>query len=149
MKPIYLAVAYRWGWLNYHSYFVAIGHDERKVVLEAESECRGRGGKYGVEILKFTDGEGSHKQIKYFPSTYGEKYPGENHRIGKFKDVGQEIVCHYELKKKIQSKEEIVKIIKRAEGREEFYNDLANKLHKIKEVSHAKENQKGRSDDRA
>lgn len=128
MKPIYLAIAYRWGWLNNHSYFVAIGHDGRKITLEAESECRGRGGKYGVRVLKFTKPEGVYEEVAYFPSTYGEESAYENHRIGMFENVGLEIITHFEHKKKILSKTAILKSIRSAMKRQKFYEEIEKKI---------------------
>lgn len=89
-QPIFLAIAYRWGWANNDWYIVGAGLDEGDAVAMAEAECEGRGGKYGVAVLKLTDTEDS--QIAYFPSSYGEKEPHANWRIDTAGSLGIEVL---------------------------------------------------------
>lgn len=84
---IYTIIAYRWGWLNNHQYSVAATQDEDKASSLAREECDSRGGKYGVAVYEWTDDE-TCRMVEYFPSSYGEDKPFENHRLTMFSSVG-------------------------------------------------------------
>lgn len=84
---IFIATAFRWGWTNAHTYTVHVGLDEAAADDAAEEECESRGGKYGVEVLKFTTPDDC-ERVSYYPSTYGEKEPHANYRIDAFERFG-------------------------------------------------------------
>lgn len=96
----YVAMAYRWGWLNCHHYLVAVGTDLSCVTQRAQAECDNRGGKYGVEVLG-VPAEGSASPLTpenvktfraaYFPSLHGESAPFDNPRIRIFQRLGQQV----------------------------------------------------------
>lgn len=90
----YLAIAYRYGWINGHWYIVACDTDKFKVLYLAEQEPRERGGKYGVQVLEcHVDGEGESVEtaIAYFPSAYGEEKPMLNGRIWSDSRIGSRV----------------------------------------------------------
>lgn len=94
---IYIATAYRWGWINNGSYNVVITTKRHIAVSMAEGEAAGRGGKYGVEVRECEDGGSTEgvvvgEVIAYFPSAYGEKAASMNYRITLFEMVGNRIV---------------------------------------------------------
>ena len=132
MKAIYLAIAYRWGWTNAHSYFVFIGREKRRVILEAESECHGRGGKYGVEVIKFIAQNGHHEHVAYFPSAYQEDKPHHNNRIDLFEHVGMDIITHFDHKKRVLSKTAILKSIRKAKRHEKLMAELNKRIEEGK-----------------
>lgn len=87
----YAAVAYRWGYLNGHQYFVYVGTDKAKAVAMARSENADRGGKYGCVVWSFKDneeGEQTEEQVAYFNSSWGEDKPFHNYRIDMFERLG-------------------------------------------------------------
>lgn len=83
---VYIATAYRWGWTNTGAYIVWADTSEAATVNAAQSECYGRGGKYGVEVRKHTEDDS--ESVAYFPSTYGESAPRFNRRIATAEHVG-------------------------------------------------------------
>lgn len=84
---IYTVIAYRWGWLNNHQYSVAATQDEDRASSLASEECDSRGGKYGVAVYEWSDDE-TCRMVEYYPSSYGEERPFENHRLTMFSSVG-------------------------------------------------------------
>jgi hypothetical protein len=79
----YIVMAYRWGQRNAHSYIVASGTDLDAMISAAEEECGDRGGKYGVSVI-LTDSNRmnlNHKEVKYFPSLFGEEALYYNHDL--------------------------------------------------------------------
>lgn len=78
--PIYIAIAYRYGWLNGHWYILAASTVRETAEAYAQSECFGRGGKYGIEVVEMIEGQDD-KRVAYFPSAWGEKEPTGNQRI--------------------------------------------------------------------
>lgn len=91
MSVSFLAVAYRWGWTNNHSYFIYCGTDRVKALALARAENADRGGKYACVVWKFDeDGIDSHS-IGYWPSSMepdGQTAPRHNHRIDYFETLG-------------------------------------------------------------
>ena len=76
-----IATAYRWGWLNSHSYLVYVGDDETRAMELAHDEVVKQTGQYGVEVARCTE-EIEEKEIRaYFSSVYGESEPEVNWRL--------------------------------------------------------------------
>lgn len=91
---IYIATAYRFGWLNGHQYKVYVGTDKAKAIALADEECNSRGGKYGVEVVAWSedaDGNMQSQSVTYSPSIYGEKRPAHNHRKDYFETLGHKM----------------------------------------------------------
>lgn len=86
--PIFTVVAHRWGWLNAHHYLVGSTTDGDAADEMAESECDGRGGKYGLVVYEWTAPD-EFRRVSYRPSAYGEEGPHTNHRIEMFQSIGQ------------------------------------------------------------
>lgn len=78
--PIYLVIAYRFGWLNGHWYTVAASTVRETAEAYAQAECFSRGGKYGIEVVEMIEGQDD-KRVAYFASAWGEKEPTGNQRI--------------------------------------------------------------------
>lgn len=91
--PTYLAIAYRWGWTNSHSYFVSCSSDLQKVLAAAEQAAEDRCGKYGVAVLEMPEDPASTpaKRLAYFPSSYGEAAPHANARHEAYGLLGQRV----------------------------------------------------------
>ena len=89
---LFVAIAYRWGYSDNHSYLVVASQDYAKVNDAAIEENLLRGGKYGVTIYEIEDGKPIHEQIgdtllnyepkivNHFSSCYGEKEPRQGWR---------------------------------------------------------------------
>ena len=88
----YLVTAYRWGATNGHSYIVYCGPDATVADNLAAMEPDDRGGKYGCQVVRYTEDGGAACQkaerIAYYPSAYGEESPSRNWRIDYFEALG-------------------------------------------------------------
>lgn len=94
---MYVSIAYRWGYLNGHQYFVYVGSDKAKATALAHAENSDRGGKYGCAVIEFKDedaGEQRSSNVAYFASSYGETKPFHNYRIDMFQNLGHKF-HHY------------------------------------------------------
>jgi hypothetical protein len=87
---LYTVVAYRWGWVNNHTYTVAVTQNADLARTKAEEECADRGGKYGVAVYEWTD-ETTQRRIAYFASQYEETVPAQNPRIEMFERIGHNV----------------------------------------------------------
>lgn len=88
---IYIAMAYRWGYLNGGHYHIYVGTDREKAVALAQAENSDRGGKYGCVVLEFgedAEGKQQQQQVAYFPSAWGEDALFHNYRIDMFQSLG-------------------------------------------------------------
>lgn len=95
----YVATAYRWGWRNAHSYTVHASYDDMAVQLAAEREAKGRGGKYGVEVIEYRPISKfgfTEKVVLYCPSLYGEEGAHINRRMELFEAIGNPVVAAIE-----------------------------------------------------
>lgn len=92
--PVYIATAYRYGWLNNGHYLVWADTDERATLNAAKAECHSRGGKYGVSVHR-VDGADS-IEVAYFPSSYGENSAHHNERITLFDRLGSTVATAIE-----------------------------------------------------
>lgn len=61
---MYVAVAYRSGRLEEHNYIVAATTERGDALAAAEEEQKGRGLKYGVEVVEYP----AEERVAYFPS---------------------------------------------------------------------------------
>lgn len=88
----FLAMAYRWGYLNNHHYIIYCGTDEQKAVALAQAECADRGGKYGCIVWGYKDAgpEQEVRKVAYFRSMAESesKGPMHNYRIDMFQTLG-------------------------------------------------------------
>lgn len=89
--PCWAAIAYRWGWLNEHSYIVRLTTDRQAACDAADAETEHRGGKYGVTVWG-ADGNA----VYHASSSYGEKEAHVNERIHLFERVGLYVVVGLE-----------------------------------------------------
>lgn len=89
----FVAVAYRYGDLNAHQYFVYAGADKDEALRLAEEEPNDRGGKYGCAVYQFDGkrddvGWPEYEMVAYFPSRAQEKEPLKNYRITAAQNIG-------------------------------------------------------------
>lgn len=63
----YVAIAYRWGWVNNHHHIVRCTTDLQSAQDAADAEAQHRGGKYGVAVY-----DNDQNLIHYATSAYGE-----------------------------------------------------------------------------
>ena len=133
----YLVTAFRWGWLNNHSYNLYCGSDFRKAFETAEEEAEDRAGKYGVVVHRFDDGENGEQDqelIGYFPSSWGEKLPYHNYKLDYYSTLGHMMEEYadgifYEVQEggSVLQKTAIEpdpRIVDRVRKRKEFYDAL-------------------------
>ena len=87
--PTYLAIAYRWGWLNGHQYLIYCGEDRTKAEALSRAEQADRGGKYGCAVYEVSAAGTEQKLIGYFGATmHNEPAPFYNPRIDYFNQLG-------------------------------------------------------------
>ncbi len=91
MAPCWAAIAYRWGWLNEHSYIVCVTPDLQAAKDAADAEVDHRGGKYGVTVW-----DASGAAVYHSPSIYGEEAAFVNERVEMFERVGLHVVVALE-----------------------------------------------------
>lgn len=87
----YLAVAYRWGTTNNHSYFVYCGADRTKAIALAREEVSYRGGKYACAVWGFDQDGIESTSLAYFKSSMDPEDavgPVHNHRKDYFERLG-------------------------------------------------------------
>ena len=82
----YLVTAYRWGWLNDHSYVVYCGPSYNEATALAEEACEDRCGKYGVVVEQYTNRKSTISS--YFSSLYEENAPLHNYNLDYFHKLG-------------------------------------------------------------
>ena len=95
----YLIVAYRFGTLNAHSYFVGCYTDKDEACRLARNERDDRGGKYGVAVYEFNGMDNS--ICEYVPSSRGESNPTESGAIRAAKSFGMKYVPLLESGKEV------------------------------------------------
>jgi hypothetical protein len=93
-NPLYIVMAYRWGWTNSHWHIVRATDDRDTAIAFASHEQMERGGKYGVAVHCLA-GE-DNQIVAYFPSVYGEVQPFVNHRIMAAEQVGIAVIAAVE-----------------------------------------------------
>ena len=89
---VYIATAYRYGWLNGSTHHVAAGIDQQAVIDATYREAYTCGGKYGYAVVRESDG----KRIHYLPSSYGESGPSVNPRIALSERLGSDVLSRIE-----------------------------------------------------
>lgn len=122
----YLVTAFRWGWLNNHSYNVYCGQDFAKAFETAEEEADDRGGKYGVVVYRFDDEEdGTQDQqlIGYFPSSWGEKLPRHNYKLDLNDSLG------HMLSDYVEQSDADPELVKKVQARKAFYDELEERIN--------------------
>lgn len=92
-ERIYVAIAYRWGYLNLHHYLIAAGCDKEKIVALAQCEADDRGGKYGCVVYEMLDSSATETmtEVAYSPSSWGEGHPHHNYRIDFYETLGHKL----------------------------------------------------------
>lgn len=88
----YLAVAYRWGTTNDHTYHVYCGPDRTKAIALARAEVSYRGGKYACAVWGFDDDGIESSLHAYFKSAMDQEAaigPIHNHCKDYFEHLGR------------------------------------------------------------